>query len=556
MALKFHFFPASFPDETLHSLLSRYARLCGGSSRRAAFAELNAAASFTQNVAFPSRLGDLVELLPQGTDLSVVQIIARHTVLPYYAPFLTNAQLQHAHASMTGDGKGLMLKLGINASRVEGASRIRFCPVCIYEDIERVGAAYWHRVHQLPGVLVCPHHGKLLKLLDPGWNSRNSRQLDLPDDEGVQAHSIQIDAAVDTLPELHKIALRSLQLLDLELNPLSPPAVRAWLLQAAADLKLTTGAIQRLDLRRLAEHMASFFKALPAAWEYSILREAPVGIPATWVTKLLRRPRGTHHPLKYILLASALEIDLARAPRDEVPTPPMDKRLSLIDAYSPVLGPTEISPEGLEGPPAAIWKLALAGNKARMIAGMLGVSLVYVYRTIRAVNGGSSVWREAKLLSASRQRRAAFEEEYRHLQAHQCRDYAWLYRCDRAWLTDRIAKCGRLHANRADAAGAFNLLDAQLAEQIRDCAKRLRAEIGKPVWISRTRVGRELHALSRFEKQLAKLPLCAKALDQACESAKQFHDRRLVWAEAKLEAEERRVTRSALYRTACIRPRK
>lgn len=68
MELKFHFFPAALPDETLHSVLSRYARLCGGHSRKAAFTGNRAAVSFTQNVAFPCRLDDLAELLPPGAD--------------------------------------------------------------------------------------------------------------------------------------------------------------------------------------------------------------------------------------------------------------------------------------------------------------------------------------------------------------------------------------------------------------------------------------------------------------------------------------------------------
>lgn len=554
MALKFHFFPAVFPDETLHSVLSRYARLCGGSSRKAAFAGERAAASFTQNVAFPSRLGDLVESLPSGTDLSVAQIIKCHTVLPYFAPFLTNIQLQHAQASMAGDGNGLMLKLGINASRVEAASRIRFCSECLHEDIDRVGAAYWHRVHQLPGVLVCPFHRKLLKVVDPGSSSRISRQLNLPDDEEIQTHSIQIDARTDTLQRLHQIALRSLQLLDMEFNPLSAPAVRAWLLQGAANLDLTTGAKRRLDLRRLAAHMAIFFKELPATWEYSVLREAPAGFPATWVTKLLRKPRSTHHPLKYIVLSTALEVDQSCIPRYEEPSPPAGKRATLIDVHSSPRGPREIVPEGWEGLPAAVCRLAFTGQEARLIAGTLDVSLAYVYRTIRAVHGGPSVWRGARFLRERGQRRTAFENDYHQLHAHQCRDYAWLYRCDRIWLTDRIANCGSVHASRADSAGAFADLDSQLAEQVRECAQRLHGVGERPVWVTRTRIGRELHVLSRFEKQLAKLPLCARALEQVCEPAEQFHLRRLLWAKAKLEGEKRRVTRSALYRTACIRP--
>jgi hypothetical protein len=553
MELKFHFFPAAFPDETLHSVLSRYARLCGGSSRKAAFAGERAAVSFTQNVAFPNRLDDLVESLPSGTDLSVSKIIKCHTVLPYYAPFLTDNQLQHAQASMVGDGKGLMLKLGVNASRIEGASRVRFCPVCLNEDIVRVGAAYWHRVHQLPGVLVCPHHGQLLKMVDPGWYSRNSRQLNLPDDDGVQAHSIQLDAAMGTLPRLQQIALSSLQLLGLDLCPLSATAVRSCLLQGATDLDLASDASHRLNLSRLAAHMASFFKALPAAWEYSVLRESPEGLPATWVTKLLRRPRYTHHPLKYLVLATALEVDLARIPDTDKPSMPAGKRPSPIDVSSSKTGPTEPAIDGLEGLSAEVWKLAFAGCEARQIACTLGVSQAYVYRTIRAVNGGPNAWREARFQGERRQRRATFEVDYRSLRAHQCRDYMWLYRCDRVWLSDCIAKQGNVHASRVDSAGTFAVLDVELAEQVRCCAQRLRALSGKPVRISRARIGRELHALARLEKQLSKLPLCAKALEQACESVEEFHVRRLLWAKAKLEGEQRSVTRSALYRTACIR---
>ncbi|MDG9929063.1 MULTISPECIES: TnsD family Tn7-like transposition protein [unclassified Pseudomonas] len=554
MELKFHFFPAAFPDETLHSVLSRYARLCGGHSRKAAFTGNRAAVSFTQNVAFPCRLDDLVGSLPPGTDLSVSKIITCHTVLPYYAPFLTEDQIQHARTSMAGDGKWLMLKLGVNASRLEGASRVRFCPACLNEDIVRVGAAYWHRVHQLPGVLVCPYHGDPLRMVDPSWYSRNSWQLNLPDDDDVQAHSSQIDAGLDDFPALHQIALCSMQLLTLDLKPLSPTAVRSCFVRKAAELGLTRGVSHRLDLCRLDAHMACVFNALPAAWEYSTLGESPADLPATWVTKLLRRPRHTHHPLKYIVLATALEMDLPHLLCGGKPSTPAVKRPSPIDVGYSKTRLSETLLEGLEGLSAAVWKLALAGSEARPIAAALGVSQVYVYRTIRAVNGGSKAWREARFLSERLRRRAAFEIEYERLQAHQCIDYMWLYRCDRAWLSGCIAKHVGIHARRSDNAGTFAVLDAKLAEQIRSCAQRLRAGSGKPVLISRARVGRELHILPRLEKQLSKLPLCARALEQTCESIEEFHARRLQWAKAKLENEQRSVTRSALYRTACIRP--
>ncbi|MCL8300869.1 MULTISPECIES: TnsD family Tn7-like transposition protein [Pseudomonas putida group] len=555
MELKFHFFPTAFPDETLHSVLSRYARLSGGSSRKAAFAGERAAASFTQNVAFPSRLGDLVGALPRGACFSVSQIISRHTLLPYFAPFLTSDQLRQAQESMAGDGKSLMLKLGINASRIEWAARVRFCSECVDEDIRRVGASYWHRVHQLPGVLVCPHHGTLLKVVEPGWSSRNSRQLNLPDDDCVQAHAIQLGAAEETLSTLRQIALSSQQLLNLEPCSLLAGVVRASLLQGAADLALTTGATNRLNLRRLGTHMATFFKSLPAAWEYSTLSECPAVLPSTWVTKLLRQPRGTHHPLKWIVLASALKVDLSCFPRVDKSSLPTRKRSSPFAPWSSeTMGALPII-QGLSTVQAEVWKLALAGCEARQIADAVGVSLVYVYRTIRAISCGPDTWRKAKLLSQRRQRRESFEHEYQRFPAHRCLSYSWLYRCDRAWLLNCVAKYGSLHRSRPDSAGRFFTIDAELAEQVRCCAQQLRDLPGRPVWISRTRIGRELHVLARFEKQLSKLPLCQIALDQVCESTEQFRARRLLWAEAKLVGEQRCVTRTALHKTACIRPK-
>jgi len=40
---------------------------------------------------------------------------------------------------------------------------LHYCPMCIEEDRERCGEAYWHRVHQASGVKVCPSHGVVLE---------------------------------------------------------------------------------------------------------------------------------------------------------------------------------------------------------------------------------------------------------------------------------------------------------------------------------------------------------------------------------------------------------
>ena len=554
MGLKFHFFPTAFRDETLHSILSRYARLCGSGSCRAVFDQSRSAACFSQNVALPCQLDDLIQALPAGTGLSVAEVIKRHTQLPYYEPFLTHHQVNHAHAMMAGRGKGIMLKLGVTASRLEFASRVRFCPDCICSDLASVGAAYWHRAHQFPGVLICPNHGTVLHIVDPGWSSRNSRRLSLPDDDFIQSHSLALEVPTAFHPALSEIAKRSVQVLETDCSALSAYKLRSVLLEGGTALDLVSSC-GRLYLDRLSRHLSQYFKSLPASWEYSVLGEVHDDAPPTWVTKLLRKPRSTHHPLKYVLLADALHID-------------MDKLLAVTSSPAPMLVPNirvedpaipactdheHIVCSGLSDALMSVWTRATDGADAKTIASEIGVSRAYVYRTIRAIEEGPSHWRAARSTKELGERRSRFQLDYRARLAHQCTDYPWLHRHDRQWLSVCIQeRCG-CHSTQTKRNGSFLRLDEELAAQIIRCAEKLRSLPGKPVRISRTRIGRELHVLSRLEKQLSKLPLCASALDAACETCDAFRKRRLRWAEQKLRDGNQPITQSALYRTACIR---
>jgi len=557
MGLKFHFFPAVFHDETLHSVLSRYARLCGVRSCGAVFNGAQSANFFSQNVAFPCRLAELAEALPCGTGLSLAELIKRHTLLPYYEPFLTQQQVDDANTLMAGNGEGLMLRLGLIASRLEFASRVRFCFNCIDQDIACVGAAYWHRVHQLPGVLICPHHGTLLRFLDYRWLSRNSRRMHLPDDEDVQSHSISLDIPQDLHHALREIAQCSLQVLERDAAPLCPHAIRSVLLDSAIALDLASGS-GRLHLGRLAQYMSAFFEALPSSGEYSILSKSSADLPAAWVVKLLRKPRCTHHPLKFILLACALKVDMGRMLRQNRPiTEPLNRTGNNETTRGRAANGPQIhrssANEYMSEASEAIWTRALSGADAKTIASETRNSVACVYRTIRAISDGPSRWKEARLSKQLGDRRNRFEGDYGARLAHGCRDYEWLHRNDRQWLSERTQEPGKAHRPCGQQTEKFKDLDLTLAHDVVQCAEILRTRPGKPVLISRTKIGRELHALSRFEKQLNKLPHCAAALAAECETLDAFHRRRLSWAGRKLKLEGKPVTQSSLYRTACIR---
>ncbi|WP_236233366.1 TnsD family Tn7-like transposition protein [Pseudomonas tohonis] len=554
METTFHFFPSVYQDETLHSVLSRYAHLSALGTSRAVFNGDRSADFYSQNVVFPCRLGELIKALPASLGLSLADVITRHTVLPYYGPFLSPHQVKDAHALMAGDGKGLVLRLGLTASRLEFASRVRFCPDCIDQDIACVGAAYWHRVHQLPGVLVCPHHGTVLRVLDHRWLSRNSRKLCLPDAHDVQSHSLLPDIPVSFRSALLEISRRSQQVLDAGVQSLSPTWVRSALLEGAISLGLASRT-GRLHRETLAHHISKFLSTLPAMLEYSVLGSVDTDCPPAWVEKILHKPRASHHPLKFILLACSLNVDMARLLRNSepsLPSPPI--AVPRVIAGGRCKAQRTRTFVGTSGASAEIIERALRGEDAKTIAAGLEVSLASVYRCMRAVHGGVARWEQARFARLLAERRRDFEAEYPEHLAHECSSYFWLYRHDRRWLTENVQKRVSVRPMWDRFNEHFRQLDGALAEAVSSCAATLRALPGKPVLISRTRIGRELNALSRFEKQLKKLPRCASALAAACETIEDFHLRRLRWAKEKLELEGRPITRSALYRTASIRP--
>lgn len=559
---EFHFFPAACPDETLHSLLSRYVRLSGLGSWTAVFNAAQGDASFARDLPFPCHLIDLVQALPSGANLGLDSIIARHTLLPYFQPFLTEPQFADAQFQMAyRGGIGLKIKLGIIASRLETTSRTRFCPTCLIKDVRDHGTAYWHRVHQLPGVWICPHCQTPLVVVDHHWLARGPRRLYLPQDEDIQAHAHPLLLTDRQGRSLLTVARNSQRLLEANAPPQSATLVRQAFLKVAIERGLASPS-GRLCLGQLAHYLLRYFDTLPTSGEFLVLRGELDSLPACWVTKILRKPRGTHHPLKYLMLASALGLDLssilcANGVSSCIPPWHVEKALRIEKLNADIT--TELAQQSVPSQHVskraeqAVWEGAIRGAEAEEIARSAGLSAATVYRSIRAVSGGPERWKQLKFLKVRAKRRERFSSHYLTLFAHECQDYSWLYRNDLQWLKAHLDKADAHKGNRKPSR-LFAELDTLLAEKIIECARSIRALPGKPVRVCKTRIGRELDALSRFEKQLNRLPLCADALASVSESTEDFRRRRLVCATENLVRIGRPVTRSAIYRSASIRP--
>ena len=156
--------PDPYPGELLYSVWARFSDQVQYPNRRDVLQELFGNSSYQALVDWTCSLGYLVDQLPAGHCHTVDELINGHTLFPAYAPFLSSERRHLLRDQMiTGNGKALSARLGMMTSHIPNNKWLRYCPACVTSDRDQYGETYWHRLHQAPGVLVCPIHATFLE---------------------------------------------------------------------------------------------------------------------------------------------------------------------------------------------------------------------------------------------------------------------------------------------------------------------------------------------------------------------------------------------------------
>src|ERR1043166_2361618 len=165
-------FPTPLPDELFLSICARYSDRMGYQNKEAINSELFGARGKSAVVDLPSHLGHLVGNLPEGHLLTVDRLIDEHTLLPVFAPFLTENRANRLRMAISGSQCSAVHKIaGITPASVRMFDWLRYCPLCAKEDRTQ----YWRRIHQVSGVEVCHKHKVYLEDSDvPARNRINS----------------------------------------------------------------------------------------------------------------------------------------------------------------------------------------------------------------------------------------------------------------------------------------------------------------------------------------------------------------------------------------------
>lgn len=149
-------FPSSLPDETLHSLVSRYHLLIRNHSHHTTFLELFQRPPFPLNQIVPPHIETLASKLPGEPRSVLKQLVLEHTLLPLFLPYLAPQRPTH----IKGDPSEVVSHIPRRVVGMHGDAQL--CLHCVSDDKQAFGMPYWHRAHQIPGVTVCWRHNTRL----------------------------------------------------------------------------------------------------------------------------------------------------------------------------------------------------------------------------------------------------------------------------------------------------------------------------------------------------------------------------------------------------------
>lgn len=320
------FFPEPLPDELFYSIVARYAALSGltgGGVRLDLFGH-----SKYRVTALPTALKPFLARLPPGHPFTFQSLVEEHTTFPYHRPFLPSERVQKVMRLMRYGGRSPgALATGIK----NNPGTLRWCGECAISDHVAYGLPYWHRVHQLPGVLVCPKHRcNLTASSTPQWSSSLLIEL-VPLPEALIRGGVPVEHPGNCAELVHAIAADSEWLLNHKLNSRR----RRVLVNRLHGFGASAGWAQRTSQPRARARRNAIAGALVERVGEETL--AALGAPLMprwdgedWVWLAFRQRGGDPPPLHYIILLQFFGLSISDFfTGTPAPQPPMTRRVVL-----------------------------------------------------------------------------------------------------------------------------------------------------------------------------------------------------------------------------------
>lgn len=605
------FFPSPYPDELLYSILARYHLRSGNISFKATMEDAFGTKNATAIIELPSNLNALISNLPLNAEYTADYLIDNHTLFSFYAAFLPPKRSKSVRNSMMKrNGKGIYGKTGIMASSVVSNQFFRFCPLCNEEDKERYGELYWHRIHQIPGVLVCPKHQVILSDSKVPLKGYNKHQYVTASEENCIKQDCVVACSDKTMLHLIKLAKDVEFLLNSHLQRRTTEWFHKQYQAKLIEKGFATvnGSIRQ---KKLTEEFVQFYGE-----EFLILVQSKIEIGSdnNWLTNMVRRKNKTSHPIRHLLLARFLGItisdlfyeQLTYKPFGDGPWPclnpaaehylkPVVKQLTISynnDTKKPVgtfscecgfiyvrTGPdvTEESQYkvGRIKEFGHVWEAKLRELvekrlSLRQTANLMGADPKTVKKyavklgleTYWEKRSNRELFRVKRSSISTAEKKDYYRKEWLKLMNNypdksktELRQlnkavYTWLYRNDKEWLQLNSPEPRYTYKNtRVD----WNKRDKEILARVKVVVEEMLNSTQKPERITVNLIGSKLGIRGLLEKHLDKMSLTKQYLDSVKESRRDFQLRRIKWAVMEVEQEGQELKLWKILRKAGIR---
>lgn len=580
------FFPNPYPDELLYSVLARYHVRSGNTSPKITLRELFGKEVATAIVDLPCNLAALTKRLSDFSNYTYLDFIYNNTLFPFYAPFIPEERATLILKAMkSNNGSSINTRIGIMANTVQNSVYLRFCPLCLQEDITSYGEAYWHRVHQIPGVVLCTKHN--IPILDSlvHWHEMNKHEYIAADEANCKAYPYKLAFNAVVIEKLSKLYQGAAWILNARLKSKGI----SWFYEGYKYILINKGYATPNG----KVHQEALLKDFYQFYEPEVLKltQAEINIDSqeNWLSSIVRKPRKIFYPIKHMLVINFLQLSVqeffhekyAYNPFGASPWPCLNKaskhyHQEVIKEVLITYDNKAKQPVGTftcncgfiysrRGPDNSkldrykigrikefglLWEEKLkelslnAKLSFREIARRLNVDTNTVIKYIRNGMGKADEEKRNEVEKEAQGSRNKYREKWLKLRNEnpestktQLRQldnsiFEWLYKKDREWFDENSPKTK--HKISVSQRIDWNQRDSELLNKASKIVKALLATDRKPERITIGRIGKLIGAKALLEKHIDKLPLTNQYLRSVLENIEEYQIRRLKWATKEL----------------------
>ncbi|MFQ7521939.1 MAG: TnsD family Tn7-like transposition protein [Terrisporobacter sp.] len=300
------FFPKMYEDELLYSAIARYHIRSGNISYSYTTKDIFGRVTVKSSIYLPSNISNLVKNLPLNNKVSEMDIIMNHTLYPFYTAFqdeITSKKI--LDLMLSDDGSNIYNTVGICASKISIPKFLKFCTECFKEDIANHGEAYWHRVHQIECVMVCPKHKIILEDSTVRFTAYYKQEYNAANSENCIVNN-KNKYSEDVIDKLYYLAKDSEYLL----NSSFPKRDKTWFRNNYTNYLIYKGLSTLKGRIRQNKLVTEFKEFYGDAFLSLVQSNIEYTQTSNWLSEICRKIRYVTHPIRHLLFIRYLNIKI------------------------------------------------------------------------------------------------------------------------------------------------------------------------------------------------------------------------------------------------------